>query len=149
MEKYQKISYTKLKYCPDCCIQMVYKHSGIYECPECGQLDTDDFGKVKTFLDEHGPTPASIVSKETGVPMITIDEFLKIGKVEIPENSDFFIKCEKCGTDIRYGRYCPDCIKNISGKIKGILVDDVVGEKPKRKPNSTSSDKMFFLDKRK
>ena len=144
-----KMAFSKMKYCPDCGIKMIYKHAGIYECPQCGKMDKDDFCKVKTFLDENGPTPAAIVSQETGVPMITINEFLRLGKVEIPENSEVFIKCEMCGTDIRYGRYCPECIKSLSKKIRGALAEDVVGEKPRRKRiGDQDNNKMFFLDKR-
>lgn len=43
---------------------------------------------------------------------------LKEGKLEIPSNSDIFIKCKICGCDIRYGELCNKCKNTPDTKIK-------------------------------
>lgn len=121
--------------CSQCSTPMQYKHGGIYICTSCGEEQLNDFGKIKRYIDEHGPTNAIELSAKTGVSRSKIGEFLRLGRVEIPENSPVFIHCKSCGVAIRYGNYCSDCVhsKNIQGAY--------VGEVAKGNHN-----KMRFLD---
>lgn len=122
--------------CPNCDILMKYKYGGLYVCEKCGAEQLNDFGKVKKYLNEHGPTNAIELSANTGVRRSRIGEFLRLGKVEIPESSNTFIHCKSCGTAIRFGNYCAACVhsKNIQGAY--------IGDTPKRK----TDEKMRFLD---
>lgn len=130
--------------CEVCKGKMFYVHSGMYSCSSCGHTVLDDFGKVKKYLEENGPTPALGVSYATGVPIEIIEEFLKQGRVEIPDGSKYYIKCEKCGCSIRYGRFCPSCVREIAGGIKSVFCAEM-GERPKRED---MSGKMHFLNSR-
>lgn len=129
--------------CGKCGGNMIYTNAGIYKCESCGEEVLDDFGKVKKYLDEHGPTSAFKISQDTGVSTDVINTFLREGRVEIPDGADCYIKCEKCGCSIRYGRYCPECVKALAGGIKSVLVADM-GERPKK---GDMNGKMHFLDK--
>lgn len=128
--------------CKVCGGKLIYLYSGIFECESCHVQVMDEFGKVKTFLEKNGPTPAISIAEKTGVSLDIINDFLRRGKVEIPENSSYYIKCERCGTDIRYGRYCPECVAQLAGSIKKAFLAEEIGERPKR------IGKMHFLDKR-
>ena len=121
--------------CPNCDILMRYKHGGLYVCEKCGAEQLNEFGKVKKYLNEHGPTNAIDLAANTGVRRSRIGEFLRLGKVEIPEGSATFIHCKSCGTAIRFGNYCANCVhtKNIQGAY--------IGDTPKKVP-----EKMRFLD---
>lgn len=121
--------------CPNCDILMKYKHGGLFVCEKCGAEQLNDFGKVKKYLNEHGPTNAIDLAANTGVRRSRIGEFLRLGKVEIPEGSATFIHCKSCGTAIRFGNYCANCVhtKNIQGAY--------IGDTPKKVP-----EKMRFLD---
>ncbi len=121
--------------CPNCDILMKYKHGGLFVCEKCGAEQLNDFGKVKKYLNEHGPTNAIELAANTGVRRSRIGEFLRLGKVEIPEGSATFIHCKSCGTAIRFGNYCANCVhtKNIQGAY--------IGDTPKKVP-----EKMRFLD---
>ncbi|MBE5852217.1 MAG: hypothetical protein E7299_04590 [Lachnospiraceae bacterium] len=121
----------KPEVCPECKRKLTYKGAGRYMCDTCQREVLDDFGKIKAFLDENGPTPAITIAKATGVDRDTINYYLRKGRVEIPEGSKFYLKCEKCGCSIRYGRYCPDCVKVAADK-RGISLTEEMGEKPKR-----------------
>ena len=114
-------TYERVKKCPRCSNNMKYIYGEIFECPFCGYKELSDFGKVRDFLDKAGPQPAVIISQETGVPLDVIDAFLREGRVEIPDGSDMYIKCQSCGTDIRYGRYCPDCMLKITKNIGQVM----------------------------
>ncbi len=130
--------------CNKCGGKYKYKAQGIYECEFCRNIMLDDYGKVRTYLEENGSAPAVVISAETGVPVRVIHEYLADGKLEIPNGSHVYIKCEKCGTDIRYGRFCPKCAAQLSKELRGALHLGNIGETPKENKNKG---KMWYLDK--
>ena len=95
--------------CKECGGVMVYKGVGEYKCEDCGILDYDDYGKARNYIETHHGATAAQVSEATGVPQKTIRIMLKESRLEITENSRDFLRCEMCGKDIRYGRFCPKC----------------------------------------
>ncbi len=132
----------KPTFCPICTGSLEYSGLGEYRCEQCGATILDDFGKVRKFLEKNGPSPAVIISEGTGVPVSKINDFLKEGRIEIPDGSDVYIQCEKCGTEIRFGRFCPSCAAGLAKSIQGALVS---GEVPKHKRSDGQG--MHFLGK--
>ncbi len=130
--------------CSRCGTELRYRSHGEYICDHCGNVERDDFGKVRHFIELNGPTPAILISEGTGVAIDIINRFLRQGRVEIPEGSDMYIKCENCGTDIRFGRYCPACAAKLTKKLQGAFE---AGEVPKSKVKSEDDSKMHFLGK--
>ena len=136
--------------CEICGSKVYYVAGGEYQCRKCEHTMLDDFGKIKQYIDMFGPSPAVEIEESTGVRREVIDLFLKKGRLEIPEGSSYFIKCEKCKCSIRFGRFCPDCAKETQSTAKGIRVLlEEVGEKPKRIFNPENAAKVHFMDKRK
>lgn len=132
--------------CEKCKSKCKYKAQGIYECIACGNTMLDDYGKVRVYLEEHGRQPAVIISQDTGVPVSTIQNYLREGQLEIPDGSPVYAKCEKCNTDIRYGRYCASCASQLSKDIRGTLHMGNIGEKPKNK--NTGKMRYFDMDRK-
>ena len=139
------IIYETAKFCPACGEKMQYIYGERFECRKCGCIELSDFGKVKEFLDLMGPQPGIIISEKTGVKMEYINELLRQGRIEIPDGSDIYIQCQKCGTDIRYGRYCPECMMRLAKDVGHALWMPEVGEKPTNK--RAKSGKMHILGK--
>jgi len=133
--------------CELCGEKVYYLDGGQYQCRNCEHIMLDDFGKVKEYIEAHGPAPAMVIESATGVKQEVIDFFLKKGRVEIPEGSKYYIKCEKCRCSIRYGRFCPDCIKETAGGLKAFFSEEV-GEKPKIEWNPERKGKIHFIDRR-
>lgn len=132
--------------CELCHNRMDYVGSGKYRCSYCGMEVLDDFGKLKQFLDQHGPTPSAIISQKTGISMDKIDAYLKKGMVEIKDGEKYYLSCEKCGCAIRYGRFCPECARSeVVNKMKASYED--VGERPKNY-NPNTAGKMRFLNRK-
>lgn len=131
-------------FCKECGGKLFYQNSGEYVCEECGSSELDDFGKVKRYLDENGPTPPPIIEEETGVPLEILNVFLRNGRLEIPEGSKYYIKCERCGCALRFGRFCYDCTKNFAGQLSGTIYQQM-GERPKIVPKKEGG-KMRYLN---
>ena len=119
------------KACSKCGVQMTYIYGEMFECKSCGNKELSDFGIIKEFLEKNGPRPAIVIHDKTGIPVDYINKLLREGRMEIPDGSDSYIKCQKCGTDIRYGKYCPDCMITLTKNVSQALWMPEVGEKPK------------------
>ena len=136
----------KVDKCELCHSRMNYVGSGRYRCSFCGTERLDDFGKIKQFLDQNGPTPSGIIAQQTGLGMEQIDAYLRKGMVEIQDGGKYYLTCEKCGCDIRYGRFCPECAKTeVIGNMKASYQE--IGERPKIR-NSEMAGKMHYLNRR-
>ncbi len=127
--------------CLKCGEAYVYKSLGVYECPKCGYVEKDEYALVREYIEANGAASSVTISAATGVPIARINQLLRNGKLEIPNESPVFIKCENCGTDIRFGRFCPACAAKLSAQLQGAFVGSV-GETPTR-----SQEKMRFLNK--
>ncbi len=128
----------------ECGGKLFHIGSGKYQCETCGSLVMDDFGKVKQFLEENGVMPIVAISQCTGVSVEVIEGLLKEGRVEISENSQYFLDCQKCGCAIRSGRFCVDCAKELAQGVQKIFYNEI-GEKPKE---PKMQGKMHFLNRK-
>lgn len=95
--------------CSECGGVMVFKGVGEYHCENCGLVDYDDYGKVRSYIENHKGATAAEIEKEVGVAQRTVRKLLKDGRIEIAEGSKMFLRCELCGKQIRSGQFCPDC----------------------------------------
>lgn len=125
-----------MRACKKCGRFFKYVNIGYGLCPDCTKIDNAQFEKVKAYMYEHGQANAIEISEATGISERQIMQYLRDGRVEIPSNSPIFIKCEMCHTDIRYGRFCPECalkLQKTSQDMKRFTVDMYeVGETPKK-----------------
>lgn len=96
-------------YCEKCGGVMIFKGVGEYKCEDCGNLEYDDYGKVRNYVEQHPGTTSAQASAATGVTQKSIRVMLKEERLEIAANSTSFLKCESCGTKIRSGRFCKSC----------------------------------------
>ncbi len=122
------------KVCARCGRMFNYLGFGHYYCPTCKKQDEEDFTKVKEYIYNNGVASALEVSEMTGVSIKLIEQYLREGRLEIPENSPIFIKCEKCSVDIRSGRLCPSCATSLSNtaRIEMDFDDNQIGTVPKK-----------------
>lgn len=95
--------------CKKCGGVLVFKGVGEYRCEDCGELDYDDYGKVRMYIEEHRGATAAQIEAAIGVSQRSIRQMLKDGRLEVTKDSKTFLKCEICGKAIRSGQYCPEC----------------------------------------
>lgn len=101
--------YNRPKECQECGGVMVFKGCGEYQCEDCRLTAYDDYGKVRNYIEVHPGATAAQAADATGVRQKTIRTMLRESRLEIAENSNFFLTCEMCGASIRSGRVCPKC----------------------------------------
>ena len=92
-------------FCAKCGGVMVFKGVGEYKCEDCGNLDYDDYGKVRNYIEKNPGATSAQTSAETGVSQKSIRGMLKEERLEIAANSTTFLKCESCGAQILSGRF--------------------------------------------
>ena len=104
--------------CEKCGGIMIFKGVGEYHCEDCRHVQYDDYGKARLYIEKHHGANAAQVEAATGVSQKTIRQMLKDDKLEITADSNFFLKCEICGTNIRSGKLCPKCELNYHRRIE-------------------------------
>lgn len=97
--------------CKRCGADMKFAGVGTYICEKCRFEDYDDYGIVRNYVENHKGASVGEVSEATGVDQRDINEMLREEKLEITSDSRVFLKCEGCGKEIRFGRYCMECSK--------------------------------------
>lgn len=133
----------EIRSCKYCGAMFRYYGFGYGYCERCTPIDEEMFHRVKDYIWEHGTASAAEVSSAVGVSIKQIDQYLRDSRLEIPEDSPIFIRCEVCGTEIRYGRFCQECASRVTKDMRKAFKAESfeIGEKPKK------SGKMHYLGK--
>lgn len=105
-----------IKNCTRC--GKIYAYDGFKVCLQCRREDEEDFKKVKEYIYENPGATISEVSEETEVDSKKIIEFLRQGRLEIKDESNLLLNCERCGTSIKTGRFCERCTGEMQREFK-------------------------------
>ncbi|MCD5413686.1 MAG: MerR family transcriptional regulator [Clostridiales bacterium] len=127
----------ELKNCKKCGRAFAYK--GIPVCGRCKSDDEDDFTKVKDYLYDYPGATIREVSDETGVNEKQILRYLKDSRIEIIEEGNFILDCERCEKSIRSGRFCDVCLSEMKKEFRSVI-------KP-RTEQAKGKEKMYITDK--
>ena len=103
--------YNRPQSCARCRGNMIFIGVGEYRCEKCSYIDYDDYGKVRTYIEEHKGATTAEISAMTGISQHSITNMLREERFEIAEDSRVFLKCKGCGKELRSGIYCPVCEK--------------------------------------
>ena len=134
--------WNRKRYCTRCGSTLRYDALGEYRCMSCGAKELNDYGKIRKFLDENGPSPARMIESATGVPGVIINELLERGKIEVSSDDVSFLHCSICGTPIKSGRICASCASKQVDGLKGVYAKEYIGDAlPEKKKEPDTSDK--------
>lgn len=95
----------------------IYNYDGKKICPTCRREDEEDFLKVRDFLYQYPGANIQEVHEGTQVSTNKIIEFLKQGRLEIADDSNLILHCEKCGASIKTGRFCERCATDLQKEL--------------------------------
>ncbi len=84
---------------------------GLNKCPDClSPYEGQNKAQIVRDLVKDNPgISASEVSSMTGISTREIIDYLRIEVLEFTNDSLAYLKCEKCGAEIRTGKYCSSC----------------------------------------
>lgn len=133
-----------LKNCTKC--GRIFSYAGSQICSRCSTNDEDDYKKVKDYLYDHPGSTISEVSEGTGVTEKQILRYLRENKIEVRDDSNFIIDCERCGVPIKSGRFCDKCVSSMQKEFMSVLKPKT--EEKKIEP-SKQSNRMFVAEMRK
>lgn len=92
----------------------IYNYDGFNVCRSCRRKQEERFQKVKEFLREFPGASITEVEEATEVSSEEIMNFLREGRLEMSENSQITLDCERCGAKIFSGRFCNKCTNEMS-----------------------------------
>lgn len=129
--------------CARCGKIFQYSGIGLHLCQPCKELDAKEFNLVKDYIYANLSATIQDTALATGVRVRRIKEFLRDGRLLIPDKSAIFLNCESCGTSIKCGRLCRECANTLSGEAKKEMeIEEYqIGERPKK-----IEARMHFLD---
>ena len=96
-------------------------------CMDCKNADEEVFKKVKDYLYKYPGAALSQVAMDLEVSVEKIKMFLREGRLEITEDSNVILECERCGKAIRTGRFCKECQNELGNDFS-----DTIGKTPDR-----------------
>ncbi|MBU5676653.1 MerR family transcriptional regulator [Alkaliphilus sp. MSJ-5] len=134
-----------LRNCKKCGRVFAYIASEV--CSRCANSDEDDFKKVKEYLYDNPGATIVEVSEETGVDEKKILRYLRESRIEIREEDNLLLDCERCGAPIRSGRFCDPCIISMKKEFTAVLKPKA--EQPKIRDLGKQDTKMYTAEIRK
>lgn len=124
----------------------IYAYDGFNICLNCRKDDEEDFKKIKEFLDENPGANISELSDGTGVDSKKIMEFLRQGRLEIKDEHNILLTCERCGSSIKTGRFCEKCTLEMQREFKQSIGG---GRDPDSLGSGKLKERMRIVDRRK
>jgi len=129
----------ELRTCKTCGNVFLYNKFGKAICPNCLAKEDQDFDAVKDYILEHPSSTIQVVSTATKVRINRIREFLREGRLVIPDSSPIFLNCEICSAPIKYGRICRSCAASLDPEVKVAMKinEFTIGDKPETTKGGT------------
>lgn len=114
-------------------------------CPVCRNEEEEKFQKVKEYLWDNPNATVEEVHEATGVEEELIIKFVKEDRL-IAEgiDIDMLLECERCGTQIKSGRFCESCKEEL---VSGLSGDKDKKKKDKKKDKKSKQQQMYTKDR--
>ncbi len=116
-------------------------------CPKCKGQDEEDFKRVKKYLEDNPEETITNISMELDISLSKLKRFLREGRLEIIQDDNFILECERCKKPIKTGRYCEPCSREIASEMKNLT-----NKAANKKENTESTgfkrnEKMRYLNR--
>lgn len=93
-------------------------------CKKCTSATLEeDFKKVRDYLYDNPGATIESVHEETGVEKAVIVKFLRQERIEIVEDENSLLRCQRCSISIKTGKYCDKCKLEIDKELKNAVKD--------------------------
>lgn len=101
-------------------------------CSKCKVVDLEqDFKKVRDYLYDNPGAIIEEVHEATGVDKAVIIKFLRDERIEIVEDDNSLLRCQRCSVSIKTGKFCEKCKVEIDKEFKSAVKDIQVSKDEK------------------
>jgi len=136
----------KLRNCLRC--GKLFMYTGQRICRDCLRKENEQFDLVKDYIHQNPEANIMQVSKDTGVPIARITEFLREGRLHLAERSgNLSIECEICGARISHGRLCDKCARKLERETDRAFAGKEPEENPRRVKKRGQKGRLFIRDR--
>lgn len=108
----------KVTNCPKC--GRMFKKIVSPVCPDCEKHDEEQFQKLRFFLEEEPLANISEISEATGITPKRILQYIREGRLQIPESLRDDVRCLQCGKPIEEGTFCEPCANSLAKELTSV-----------------------------
>lgn len=113
-------------------------------CQVCREHADEAFQQVKEYVRENPGATINMVAEVNDVSPKQIKQWVKEERLQFADDSPVVFQCEKCGKNIKTGRFCNECKdKRMDAFSRSIARPKK--EAPAPKKTTSPSDKMRFI----
>jgi flagellar operon protein (TIGR03826 family) len=108
-------------------------------CPDCYKEIEAQYEQCYKFVRKKENRSCSIMelSESTSVSISQITKFILEGRIQILDYPNLSYACKSCGTSIRTGVMCEDCVRGLNKQLSDLSEDEE--RKAKRKAQQQGS----------
>lgn len=104
-------------------------------CKKCKTVQLDELFKiVRDFLYANPGATVEEVHNKTGIEKKVIIKFLRDERIEIVEDENALLTCQRCGVSIKTGKFCDKCKHEIDRELRSAVHDLQTKTHSKREP---------------
>ena len=117
-------------------------------CPNCREAEEAKFQEVKKYVQENRRCGMQEVSEACDVSLNQIQQWLREERLVLSDDSPMGIACEKCGKMIKSGRFCPECVNQMTNSFQSVSAPkQMSGSYMQPKKDTRDGSRMRFLNK--
>ena len=117
-------------------------------CPNCREAEEAKFQEVKKYVQENRRCGMQEVSEACDVSLNQIQQWLREERLVLADDSPMGIACEKCGRMIKSGRFCPECVNQMTNSFQSVSAPkQMSGSYMQPKKDTRDGSRMRFLNK--
>ncbi len=118
-----------------------FSNDGIKHCRRCRTDAEDEYKVVKEYVYDHPRATIVEVHEATGVAQREILRYLREGRLEIVDETNFVLDCQRCGVSIKSGKFCEKCTHEMAHEFRSAIAP-AKKEAPKKDLTSKKSQRM-------
>lgn len=124
-----------------------FMSDGSRYCKRCRGESEDEYKIVKKYVYDNPGVTILEVHEATGVAEKKILQYLREGRLEIVDDVNFVLDCQRCGVSIKSGKFCEKCAREMAMELRSAFAPKKEKEPPKT-PDSKKSQRMHVDIKR-
>ncbi len=118
---------------------------GVVICPQCKAAMEDEFQIVKQYVYDNPGSDIRMVSEACSVDPNQIRQWVREERLCFSDDSPVGIGCERCGSQIKTGRFCEACKSEMTSELKSAIPNKATATATAPAKKSSTSNKMRFL----